>query len=112
MMETLLLELEEELRAAAQAAVQAVLARARQEVEQVLEAARREREAGLREVARLRVELAAEAAAMEQLQAAQRSRIELEVGGARFVTSVATLRSRPGSMLDAMYSGTPRLWLR
>ena len=54
MMETLLLELEEELRAAAQAAVQAVLARARQEVEQVLEAARREREAGLREVARLR----------------------------------------------------------
>ncbi len=104
--------MEEELRTAAQAAVQAVLARARQEVEQVLEAARREREAGLREVARLRVELAAEAAAMEQRQAAQRSRIELEVGGVRFVTSVATLRSRPGSMLDAMYSGTPRLWLR
>jgi hypothetical protein len=45
-MERLLLELEEELRAA----VQAVLARARQEVEQGLEAARREREAGLREV--------------------------------------------------------------
>jgi hypothetical protein len=65
-------------------------------VEQVLEAARREREAGLREVARQRVELAPEAAAMEQLQAAQRSRIELEVGGARFVTSVVLLSRADG----------------
>ena len=27
------------------------------------------------------------------------------MGGVRYVTSVATLRSRPGSMLDAMFSG-------
>ena len=110
-METLLRELEEELRASAQAAVQAVLARARQEVKRLEEAARKEREAGLREVARLRAELAAEVAAMEQAQAAHRSRVELDVGGVRYVTSVATLRSRPGSMLDAMFSGT-QLWLR
>ncbi len=44
-MEKLLLDLEEELRAAAQAAVQGVL-----EVARVLEAARRERESGIREV--------------------------------------------------------------
>jgi hypothetical protein len=79
---------------------------ARQEVERVLEAARREREAGSREVSRLRAELAAEAAAMQKVHEAQRGRVTLDVGGTLFVTSVATLRSRPGSMLDAMFSGT------
>ncbi len=31
--------------------------------------------------------------------------VELDVGGVRYVTSLTTLRSRPGSMLDAMFSG-------
>jgi N-acetylneuraminic acid mutarotase len=31
--------------------------------------------------------------------------IELDVGGSKFVTSVATLRSSEGSMLDALFSG-------
>ena len=55
-MESLLLGLEEELRAAAQAAVQGVVARTRQEVQRVLQAALRERNAGVQEVARLRDE--------------------------------------------------------
>ncbi len=108
-MENVLLDLEDELRAAAiayQAAVQGVMARARQEVQRVLEAARREREAGLQEVARWRAELAQEVTAMQKVQAAHRSRVELDIGGVRHVTSVATLRSRPGAMLDAMFSGS------
>ena len=105
-MESLLLGLEEELRAAAQAAVQGVMARTRQEVQRVLQAALRERDAGVQEVARLRAELAQEVAAMQKVQAAHRSRVVLDIGGVRHVTSVATLRSRPGTMLDAMFSGT------
>jgi hypothetical protein len=31
--------------------------------------------------------------------------VELDVGGVRYTTSLATLRSRPGSMLHAMFSG-------
>ena len=104
-MESLLLGLEEQLRAAAQAAVQGVVARTRQEVKRVLEAARREREAGVQEVVRLRAELAQEVAAMQKVQTAHRSRVVLDIGGVRHVTSVATLRSRPGTMLDAMFSG-------
>ena len=104
----MLLGLEEELRAAAivyQAAVQGVMARARQEVQRVLEAAQREREAGLQEVARLRAGLAAEVTDMEKVHTAHRSRVVLDIGGVRHVTSVATLRSHPGSMLVAMCSG-------
>ncbi len=105
-MESLLLGLEEELRAAAQAAVQGVVARTRQEVQRVLQAALRERDAGVQEVARLRAELAQEVAAMQKVQAAHRSRVVLDIGGVRHVTSVATLRSRSGTMLDAMFSGS------
>ena len=82
-MESLLLGLEEELRVAAQAAVQGVVARTRQEVKRVLEAARREREAGVQEVARLRAELAQEVAAMQKVQASHRSRVVLDIGGVR-----------------------------
>ena len=96
-MESLLLGLEEELRSAAQAAVQSVVARTRQEVKRVLEAARREREAGVQEVARLRAELAQEVAAMQKVQAAHRSRVVL---ASHF--HWATLRSRPCTMLDAI----------
>ena len=69
-MESLLLGLDEQLRAAAQAAVQGVVAQTRQEVKRVLEAARREQEAGVQEVVRLRAELAQEVAAMQKVQTA------------------------------------------
>ena len=84
---------------------QGVVVRARKEVARVLEAGRREREAGVQEVARLRSELAQEVAVMQQIHNAQRSRVELDIGGTRYVTSRSTLRSRPGSMLDALFSG-------
>ena len=101
----MLRDFEEELANAAQAAVQRVVGRARAELAQMLEAARAERQAGLREVEQKRRELAMELAAMHKQRVAQDSRVELEVGGSTFVTSVATLRSRAGSMLAALFSG-------
>ena len=37
------------------------------------------------------------------------SEVELDVGGVRHVTSLATLRSHPGSMLDVMFSGNHQI---
>jgi hypothetical protein len=76
-MESLLLDLEEELRAVAQAG-----------------------EAGVQEVGRLRAELAQEVVAIQKVQTSHRSRVVLDTGGVRHVTSVSTLRNRTGSMLD------------
>ena len=42
---------------------------------------------------------------MGSLQRAQGSQVVLSVGGRRFHTSTATLRSKPGTMLAAMFSG-------
>ena len=91
--------LEEELAVASQALV----ARARVEVRRLLDEVQVEREAGVREVEQRRAELAAEVAAMERVRVAQDSRVWLDVGGCRFETSVALLRSKPGTMLDAMF---------
>ena len=57
------------------------------------------------EVAAGRAALAEEIAAMQQVERAQDSRVALNVGGVRYETSIATLRSTPGTMLDAMFSG-------
>jgi hypothetical protein len=40
---------------------------------------------------------------MGHAHARARSRVELNVGGKHFTTSVTTLRSKPGTMLDAMF---------
>lgn len=52
-----------------------------------------------------RVVLEAEAEAVERVCARQRQAILLDVGGVQYKTTRATLRSVPGSMLDAMFSG-------
>ena len=104
-MDAILRSFEDELTSAAQDAVKGVVARAKDEVARLLAAASQQREAGLREVQQKRSELAMELAAMHKVSVAQDSRVELEVGGIHFVTSVATLRSRAGSMLDALFSG-------
>ena len=54
---------------------------------------------------RRRAALAEEIAAMQQVERAQDSRVTLNVGGVRYETSITTLRSTPGTMLDAMFSG-------
>ena len=101
-MESVLLD---KLRATLYVEIEDFMEQIGQEVHRMRQAARRERDAGMQEVARLRAELAREVATMQKVQAAHRSRVVLDIGGVRHVTSVATLRSCPGTMLDAMFSG-------
>ena len=109
MLEELIRGFEEEPTAGAQAAVSGLVDRARAEVMRLLQAVEQTRVVGVAEVEEKRAALEAELQAMQQLQQAQDSRVELDVGGHRYSTSVATLRSKPGSMLDAMFSGRHQL---
>lgn len=62
-------------------------------------------DAMLAEVEGKRAELDTEIAAMAKVRLNQESQVELNVGGTSFTTSVSTLRHKPGTMLDAMFSG-------
>ena len=104
-MERLIARFEEELMAAAQASVRKLASQARAEVERVLQAVEQARVRGVAEVDEKRAALEEELRAMQQLQQAQDSRVELDVGGQRYKTSLATMRSKPGCMLSAMFSG-------
>ena len=78
---------------------------ARAKVEQAMDAVAEERDAMLAEVEGKRAELDAEIAAMAKVHLSQESKVELNIGGTSFTTSVSTLRNKPGTMLDAMFSG-------
>ena len=64
-----------------------------------------ERDEGLAKVQAKRAELERELEAMQTHQEQQEGRVELEVGGRRFVTSVQTLRRAKGTFFDAYFSG-------
>jgi N-acetylneuraminic acid mutarotase len=64
-----------------------------------------ERDRGLSEVDVRRAELHREIAAMQMHQAAHEGRVELNIGGYRFETSVQTLRRVPHTFFDAYFSG-------
>jgi N-acetylneuraminic acid mutarotase len=64
-----------------------------------------ERDKGLAEVNARRAELHREIAAMQMHQAAHEGRVELNIGGFRFETSVQTLRRVPHTFFDAYFSG-------
>jgi hypothetical protein len=64
-----------------------------------------ERNKGLAEVDARRAELEREVAAMQMHQAAHEGRVELDIGGFRFETSVETLRRVPHTFFDAYFSG-------
>ena len=84
--------------------IQTVKARANTVVANRVLQTMRERKASLARVARQRSDLEKEKSAMQDIQARQESRVELLVGGKRFVTSLVTLRSKTG-MLQALFSG-------
>jgi hypothetical protein len=63
-----------------------------------------ERDKGLAEVDARRAELHHEIAAMQMHQAAHEGRVELNIGGFRFETSVQTLRRVPHTFFDAYFS--------
>jgi hypothetical protein len=64
-----------------------------------------ERAKGLAEVDARRTELSREIAAMHMHQEAQEGRVELNIGGHRFETSVQALRRVPHTFFDAYFSG-------
>jgi hypothetical protein len=64
-----------------------------------------ERAKGLAEVDARRGELYREVAAMHKHKEAQEGRVELNIGGYRFQTSVQTLRRVPHTFFDAYFSG-------
>jgi hypothetical protein len=64
-----------------------------------------ERAKGLAEVDARRAELHREIAAMHNHTEAQEGRVELNIGGFRFETSVHTLRRLPHTFFDAYFSG-------
>jgi hypothetical protein len=71
----------------------------------VLTEAAEERAKGLAEVDARRTELSWEIAAMQMHQEAQEGRVELNIGGHRFETSVQALRRVPHTFFDAYFSG-------
>jgi hypothetical protein len=64
-----------------------------------------ERDKGFAEVDAQRAELHREIAAMQMHQAAHEGRVELNIGGYHFETSVQTLRRVPHTFFDAYFSG-------
>jgi hypothetical protein len=69
-----------------------------------------ERAAGLTEINARRAEVHREVAAMHRHKDAQEGRVELNIGGYRFETSVRTLRRVPHTFSDAYFSTSGISW--
>jgi hypothetical protein len=105
MFESMLGALESELRAALNTAVTGLVAMARTRLEEAVAEVAKERAKGLAEVAQERTDLHREIETMQIHQAKQEGRVELNIGGYRFQTSVETLRRLPHTFFDAYFSG-------
>jgi hypothetical protein len=114
--EALLDALEKELRAALETIVTGSVATARARLEGAVAKVAIERAKGIDEVAKERItaladvdarrgELGREVQAMHRHKEAQEGRVELNIGGYRFHTSVQTLRRVPHTFFDAYFSG-------
>jgi hypothetical protein len=108
--------LERELRAALTTCVTGFVATARQKFESAVAEVAKERAKGLAEVAEertaalaevdaRRAELIREVEAMHAHKEAQEGRVELNIGGYHFQTSVQALRRVPHTFFDAYFSG-------
>jgi hypothetical protein len=106
---SLLGTLENELRASLDTCVTDMVATVRTQHEAALAEVAKERAEGLAEglaeVARERAELHREIEAMQTHKEAQEGRVELNISGRRFETSVQTLRRVPHTFFDAYLSG-------
>jgi hypothetical protein len=116
MFESLLDALDRELRTALNASVTGLVATARARLEDAVAEVAKERAKGLAEVAEERAkglaevdirrkELSREIGAMQSHLAAQEGRVELNIVGYHFETSVQTLRRVPHKIFDAYFSG-------
>jgi hypothetical protein len=82
-----------------------MVATARTQLEAALAEVAKERAKGLTEVARERAELHREIEAMQMHNETQEGRVQLNIGGRHFETSVQTLRRVPHTFFDAYFSG-------
>jgi hypothetical protein len=116
MFDALLDTLETDLRAALNTAVTGLVATARTRLEVAVAELEDERTRGLAEVADERAkgladvagrqrELSREIEAMHRYKEAQEGRVELNIGGYRYETSVQALRRVPHTFFDAYFSG-------
>ena len=103
--ETLLDDLRTELLSLMTTAVDGLVAKARTKLEQAEKEAEELKAKGLAEVAEQRAALEREVVAMQRHQEQSEGRVELDVGGVRYVTSVETLRRIPHTFFDAYFSG-------
>jgi hypothetical protein len=103
--DSLLNALEVELRNALNTAVKGLVATARTRLESAVAELAKEHAKGLAEVDTRRGELAREVQTMQTHQEKQEGRVELNIGGYRFQTSVQTLRRVPHTFFDAYFSG-------
>jgi N-acetylneuraminic acid mutarotase len=97
--------LEKELRATLNATVKTFVATARTRLESAVAEVAKERAKGLAIVAKERADLGREREALQKHAEAQEGRVELNIGGCRFQTSVQTLRRIPQTFFDAYFSG-------
>jgi hypothetical protein len=86
-------------------ALAGLLATARTRLEDALAVVAKERAQGLAEVTMQQAELRCEIDAMQTQQEQHEGRVELNIGGHRFQTSVQTLRRVPHTFFDAYFSG-------
>jgi hypothetical protein len=116
MFDELLAALERELQAAIGTAVKGLVATARTRLEGTVAEVAKDKAKGLAEMAEERAkslaevnarreELGREVAAMHKHKEEQEGRVELNIGGYRFETSVQTLRRVPHTFFDAYFSG-------
>jgi hypothetical protein len=116
MFESLLDALDSELRTALNETVTGLIATTRVRLEDMVAEVDKERTKGLAEVAEERTnglaevdarrgDLSREIEAMRNHQVTQEGRVELNIGGYRFETSVQTLRGIPHTFFDAYFSG-------
>jgi hypothetical protein len=105
MFESHLDALETELRTAVNTAITSLVATARKRFEDVVAEVATERAKGLAEVGARRDELRREMEAMQTHQEKHEGRVELNIGGYRFQTTVQTLRRVPHTFFDAYFSG-------
>jgi hypothetical protein len=115
-LDALLAKLETDLRAASEASVTLLVATARTQLELVIGETEKERAhwqaeiegqlaSAMDAVGIKRADLQQEIEAMQTHKARQEGRVQLNVGGYRYETSVQTLRRVPGNFFDAYFSG-------
>ena len=120
MLNAMMTKLETDLRAASEASMTHLLATARTQLEKAIAEIGKERANGLAEVEEQQVKAAAYAETLDEYRAElqceidkmqahmerqEGRRVELNVGGYRYETSVQTLRRVPGNLFDTYFSG-------